>query len=263
MGGLNLYQLSKKILHCAEAASVSSLILVLASTNAYAMPKDFNNDKLEFAGLKPVADEELSSMRGGFRFSNGLTLDFALKVQAAVDGGIVHTLDVIGNHAKDVKPEDFRTVIQVGEGNKADIPNTTKIKVGGGGSYTQEYRDGDRFSSYRPTKENDSDYVASPEVAVAETTEAPDYGRNFSHNGKSFTPGAITGASVPTMSDLQSVVRNAGATNLPGVLTVIQNTLDNKVIQTLNILDINVSNLSKYKMQELTSQLNNPALNGL
>lgn len=268
MRGLNLYQIGKKILHCAEAAGVSSLIIVLSSTSALAMPKDFDNDKLEFAGLKPIADEELSSMRGGFRFSNGLTLDFALKVQAAVDGGIVHTLDVIGGAAKDVRPEDFRTVIQVGKGNKADIPNTTKIKVDEGGSYAQELRDGDRFRSYRPPEKKENSgggYSAAPEsvpqVEVAETQE-PDYGKYFSQNGRSFSPGPVASASVPTMGDLQTAVRNAGATNLPGVLTVIQNTVDNKVIQTLNVLDINVHNLSGYKMQQITSQINSPALSG-
>ena len=250
MSGLNLYQLGKKILHCAEAASVSSLILVLATNNAYAMPKDFNDDKLEFAGLKPVADEELSSMRGGFTFSNGLKLDFALKVQAAVDGAIVHSLDVIGKSNKYVKPEDFRTVIQVGEGNYADIPNSTKVKVGEGGGYAQEYKDGDHYSSHKPAPKDEGNGY------VAEVPEAPDYGKYFSHNGKSFSPGEVV--DVPTVSDLQAAVRHSGATNLPGVLTVIQNTLDNKVIQTLNVLDINVHNLNGYKMQQITSQIGKP-----
>ncbi len=86
----------------------SLLILLMSSTSVFAMP----GKTQEFAGLKPVADEELADMRGGFRFSNGVNLDFALKIQSAVDGEVVRELNLHGNSIHDTDPEDFRTVIQ-------------------------------------------------------------------------------------------------------------------------------------------------------
>lgn len=236
----------------------SLLILVMSSTSVFAMPME----PQEFAGLKPVADEELADMRGGFRFSNGVNLDFALKIQSAVGGEVVRELNLHGNSFHDTDPEDFRTVIQVGKHNDADIPRTTKINVDENGNTTTTLSGGGKGNSnYSDAKGGSQPSFSGNGGGNSSGGGGGSGGSHYVPSGMSFVPEV----NVPKMemSSLQSALKGVDANNLPGILTVIQNTLDNTTIQHFNILDVNVSNLAQYKLQAITSQIGNPALGGI
>lgn len=251
MYGITLYRLYGRMLHYAEKLGIAFLIYAISGVNAFAMSSNRDLGEREFAGLKPIADETLGMMRGGFVFSNGIKLDFALKVQSAIDGAIVHELNLVGDKFNDIKPGDLRTVIQVGDNNYADIPHATKIKEGGGGNYNNhDYGKNDEEKPYTKHHE-ENNYKGG--------------GGNYNNGpaNPTYAAASVPTASVPTgitTASLQSTIQGMNAKDLPGILTVIQNSLDNKVIQHLNVLDVNVSNLGHYKLQALTAQINDPGL---
>lgn len=229
---------------------VSLLIALLSTTSAYAMPKE----DYEFAGLKPVADEELGAMRGGFRFSNGVTLDFALQIRSMVDGAVVHEKNLMGDSFKHSNPEDFRTVLQVGNNNHADIPEATKVNVTANGDVTTT------TTPSTPTltvgNSQDKQGGSAPQSLPQNN---PVIASSGSNGGAGLPPVTMPPVNIPS---LESVLKGVNANNFPGMLTVIQNTLDNKTIQQFNILDVSVSNLAQYRLQALTAQINNTALGG-
>jgi hypothetical protein len=114
-----------------------------------------------------LADSELEELRGGFLLAGGLVIDFALYQQTVIDGELRRELQLsTQNLMQTMQPEDFRTVIQIGEGN----------------------------------------------VGLGSLAE------------------------------------------IPGIVTVIQNTMDNTMIQNLSNLDIAVANLAAIR-QDINTQL--------
>lgn len=83
---------------------------------------------------------------------------------------------------------------------------------------------------------------------------------------QSTNPQVINPADLHTIIQLgenNAAFANQAIPNIPGLLTVIQNTLDNKTIQNFNILDVNATNVSHFKMQSLPPQLNYQTVMGL
>ncbi len=152
---------------------------------------------------------------------------------------------------------------KVGKNNNADIPHTTKVNVDENGNSTTTLSGGGKSNSnYSEQAKGGSQSSFTPynSNGGGNGNGGGGGGSQYIPSGMSFVPEGMPNME---MSSLQSALKGVDASNLPGILTVIQNTLDNTTIQHFNILDVNVSNLAQYKLQAITSQINNPALSGI
>lgn len=213
---------------------LAGICFLATQTSAYAFTAG-SGEKDYFAKVAAVDDSTLETVRGGWTLSNGMTIDFSISTQTFVDGIIQQQIQ-----------HEFPWLLNNQEPTKQD-------------------------SSWQ-SNNNQKESAGNVPPGVNTT---PQYTPNVSN-----TPGIQTmqnpgggGTTVTTTtpSELVTLIQigpNNSAfqdglptTNTP--FTVIQNTLDNKVIQNLNLLDITASNVSQFKSQALTNSLNHQLVMGL
>lgn len=212
------------------------------------------------AGWKPVTEDRLDEMRGGFDVG-GLQVSFGIERAVFVNGALaVATSITIPDVARITSEQAAKLAATLGpaivSSTQADVnsalagnPTTAGVQLGSNGA----------------SGGNGSSSSASSAAAGSSASSA---GSASSVTGNTGTPGmpstVITTATGQVVTNgLLSVIQNgpgnaaAVGTQAGTPLTVIQNTLNNQSIQSLMTIDASVNTLQAFRAQVTNATLNN------
>ncbi|CAG2141664.1 flagellin [Cupriavidus numazuensis] len=212
------------------------------------------------AGWKPVTEDRLDEMRGGFDVG-GLQVSFGIERAVFVNGALaVATSITIPDVARITSEQAAKLAATLGpaivSSTQADVnsalagnPTTAGVQLGSNGA----------------SGGNGSSSSASSAAAGSSASSA---GSASSVTGNTGAPGmpstVITTATGQVVTNgLLSVIQNgpgnaaAVGTQAGTPLTVIQNTLNNQSIQSLMTIDASVNTLQAFRAQVTNATLNN------
>ncbi len=249
------------------AAGASKEPIVLASAAAY--------------GSSPVLTrEELEYLRGGFVFNGGLKIDFSFRQETKFNGETIGKVDlnlnqmfgedglfgkegVLGNQQqsavepdKSWKSPDSAQPAQTASAQSIQGPfgttqtdgKNTKIEAAFNPTTIQQAAAvGSGGKSVGVTANNVS---SAPQKVGGNIVQNPVFQGNGFNFGKLIQVG-VNGSPTPVITDL------------PGLTTIVQNSLNQVNIQHSNVMDILVQGVDNYKMQQFVPLLNHQAISAL
>lgn len=275
------------------AFSCSLLALMFSSgSEGKAGITEYNSNEIcaiqSFSANNSVSDNELSEMRGGFIFSNGLKVDFGIAIRTMVDGIILSAMNINSDQLDKIDHNALQTIISVGNQKKNSAVSTPiSVADGSGKIHTvsnngknvdvvlnnnglnlgelkklgegikKSVEEGVGATQQQQNSSDSNQALQTQQVEVGDVTIEPALIDVTTPNA---TVSDISGA-VSAQQAAAAVTQEALANNnLPGVVTIIQNNLDNKLIQNLNIIDLQVSGLSNLRLTNLTPLINHQAV---
>lgn len=269
--------------------TVQSLCL---SSQAYAnLPIDKDGDAV-FAKLTKVGDKELAASRGGFVTSSGLRIDFGFNQKTLVDGNVVDEKSISSGLRNQINEQVRREVQDTVKQIKQELVGGQHVLHDG---LQEDYGLEPDLKISDLTKDNHVRRIVVDGSSADVDLDSLDYSK---HSLKELNLPKLLGSGgiykhTPDNTDhekgknsknaninidhggddsfLKTLIQvgdnnvffnnNADALDaMEGLVTVIQNSADNKTIQNLNILDLNVSDFGKYKDSQVGVAVNQQLL---
>lgn len=260
---------------CASTPGQTSLQKAESEEESYAAPERTGHtqdmaidEDGSFEVASVASDSTLSEMRGGFLFVGGLKINFGLTSATAINNSIVTTLTLSTKGLNGSIPKSLSQLLQNGMGNQASGQNSAVTNTN---SNTNNAASAATTVASNAANNVTTPSVTVPEVTIPEVTvpdvDVPDVEIPAIPAGDTTQPpvsSTLTATNIPVADPVTSQINNPVTnmalpitSSLPvstvpyNVLTVVQNTLNNQVIQNVNVLDITVSNMAAYRNQQL------------
>lgn len=219
------------------------------------------------AGWKPVTEDRLDEMRGGFDVG-GLQVSFGIERAVFVNGALaVATSITIPDVARMTSEQAAKLAATLGPA----IVSNTQAQVNSamaGNPVTAGVQLGSNGASSNGASTSSASASSSGASGAAASSSAGSAGAASSVAGTTGAPGlpstVVTTATGQVVTNgLLSVIQNgpgnavAVGTQAGTPLTVIQNTLNNQSIQSLMTIDASVNTLQAFRAQVTNATLNN------
>lgn len=229
-----------------------------------------------FAGMHALRDAQLDQLRGGFDTADGLHFSFAVERAVTINGDIVATTRLVltdlsallsGTMPNVDILQSTRTLVQSGGGNTvavppAALPSTTAAPpvatppsqpVTAASASTVSPPVAPAATASVPTAPATASAVQPTAVPVAAAGTSP-----------SVTPASIAGdpraASAPLVVQVNAGGQTLVLPNASAIVTAVQNSVNNQIIQTRTTIDAMLSTLSAARAGALADSIRQQAL---
>lgn len=263
--------------------------LILSATLAAAlMPSTFLRADA-WSGMQPVDDEKLANMRGGFQAANGAQFSFGIERAVSINGELVTTTRLVladlgallrnGTTSAQLLGQAF-TVVQNGAGNTVDVAGAagtaSSISSSAAQSAAQSVASGAPQTAAQVV-------TGGPGTASSNTATSPSNSSSTSAAGQGGTAVA-SGSSTVTVAPTRSVAAAAPAQspaitpvlvqstgtgqvvvvpNAAAIVTAVQNTVNNQIIQTRTTIDATLNSLSILRSDAFAASIRQQALDSI
>lgn len=207
------------------------------------------------AGWRMLDTEQLDAVRGGMDLSNGLAVSFGLEQSILVNGEVVsrtvlnlqNLQQTIANQVEAARAD----VITATSGINAQVQTLVADKLRAAGLQTTVTQSA---TSQQAQAQSASDASSSVSTVSTDTVS------------QSIVAGSEPGA-LPTTAIQNGPGNWVGSASLGGngssLTTIIQNTRDNQVIQTLTELDVSVNSLKLMRANNMSQSIHEGVVNSL
>lgn len=221
-----------------------------------------------WSNRKSISDDQLDAMRGGFEAANGLQLSFGIERAVFINGELVAVTRLVlsnlpnllnGGVASAQTVANAFTIVQNGPGNSVVTDN------GSTSTATAQSQPASVAASTSPvagpTPSTSAAASATPVVASTPSTSAAASATPVGAPTSSAAASAVANRAAST--GVQSVQLNGQTLLLPNataIVTGVQNSLNNQIIQTRTSIDATMNSLSFLRSGAFADSLRQQAL---
>lgn len=233
-----------------------------------------------FAGLASVPDDRLEGLRGGFENSQGMQFSFAIERAIVVNGELIASTRLVlsdlpqllaGGAASAQFLTSARSIVQNGQGNTIvpapagipALPGTASPVAGTPAAAPAAVQAASEAAGPTPPAPAASAPVAAAPLAAAQPSNA---GPAPAAQAASAAPPQAAPAASP-IGPLFVQMNAGGQTvivpNASAIVTAVQNTVNDQVIQARTTIDAALSSISALRTNALTQAVRQQALDSV